>query len=44
MMNGQVDSIQANWMQQLAFNSNPTLQKKDMVAALPHMFLWLGAF
>ena len=44
MMNGQVDSIQANWMQQLAFNSNPTLRKKDMVAALPHMFLWLGAF
>ena len=43
MMNGQIESIQANWMQQLAFNSNPTLRKKDMTAALPHMFLWLGA-
>ena len=44
MMNGQIESIQASWIQQFAFNSNPTLRKKDMMAALPHMFLWLGAY
>ena len=42
MMEGKIDSIQTNWVQQVAFKDNPTLQKKDMVAALPHMFLWLG--
>jgi hypothetical protein len=42
MMEGKIDSIQTNWVQQVAFKENPTLQKKDMVAALPHMFLWLG--
>ena len=41
MMGGFIDKIETNWVQALVFKDSPSISRKQMEAAVPHMFVWI---
>ena len=41
MMSGAVKTVDTNWKQKLGFGDSPYVTRAEMLAALPHMFIWM---
>ena len=40
LMHGKISRVELNWVQQVAFGYNDTVNAATWMAALPHMFVW----